>query len=630
MKEEKRSQIEEQLVAQAATFLQVEDSSSKVIGKMPLPLDSLEDSYTHTDSETYSFESMLRLHLYRLVGGHTQTEVVTRLENWPFLKQRLGFDTVPTQATLSYTERKRFSRDLRSLLGKVADDIKQAAHAESKYITDVTTENINASPDEVEDSETPLHHYVDDHAPDLISDALNAISPAFDTGRRHNRVHEDRTVWEHQILMSLTSRGATQAAYRTFNKFRGNALHHDTHVRAVKKLGKPPSYQYTFDDFVAGKRLIPRWRHIADTIQPQFTAAVDNMLDMIRGSDVFTEPVVAAIDTIRVPVSVTPFKGEDDVEPDDTRVVVDSKTGETRVPKDDYSEMINGREGKPWAYEYATLTIVGRNDPIILAVEPIRHSSNWEGESGETVSWAETVDRLMMQATELVDIHLVMADREFDRHGVLHVLDQYHDVDYLMPKRKDSKALKQEVDVVQYDPLLKSRVRPADLHLRDETPYIDTDRDDTVGEDNYSHDVNFMYVPAKSETEDWIHEEWRDVKYTVFVTNRDDVPAVDAPGLVDRYSSRWDIEIEYKMIKPLLPSIASKDYRMRYFSFVFTCLLYNLWRLTDHSLKVLASEAYDDYGRFPFDERLDPVISMPDFLVSSLVVMFLDKDPPPD
>jgi len=183
MKEEKKSQIKEQLVAQATTFLQVEDSSSKVIGKMPLPLDSLEDLYVHTDSETYSFESMLRLHLYRLVGGHNQTEVITRLENWPFLKERLGFDTVPTQATLSYTERKRFSLDLRSLLGKVADDIKQAARAESKYITDITTENIDASPDEVEDSEIPLHHYVDDHAPDLISDALNAISPAFDTGR---------------------------------------------------------------------------------------------------------------------------------------------------------------------------------------------------------------------------------------------------------------------------------------------------------------------------------------------------------------------------------------------------------------------------------------------------------------
>lgn len=68
--------------------------------------------------------------------------------------------------------------------------------------------------------------------------------------------------------------------------------------------------------------------------------------------------------------------------------------------------------------------------------EPVRHSSTWEGDSGETVSWAETVDRLMDQATDIVDIDLVMADREFDQHEVYHVLDQYHDVDYLILKKQ--------------------------------------------------------------------------------------------------------------------------------------------------------------------------------------------------
>lgn len=96
------------------------------------------------------------------------------------------------------------------------------------------------------------------------------------------------------------------------------------------------------------------------------------------------------------------------------------------------------------------LRIVGQNDPIILAVCPVRHNSMFEGESGASVSWAETVDRVMAQATELVDIHLVMSDREFDQHGACHVLDQYYDVDYLVPRKKDSKDLKEEVDVVKY------------------------------------------------------------------------------------------------------------------------------------------------------------------------------------
>jgi hypothetical protein len=80
----------------------------------------------------------------------------------------------------------------------------------------------------------------------------------------------------------------------------------------------------------------------------------------------------------------------------------------------------------------------------------------------------------------------------------------------------------------------------------------------------------------------------------------------------------------------MMPSIASTDYRMRFFSFVFSCLLYNLWRVVDHELKDLATEALDDYGRGAHDERLDPVLTRTDFLASSIVVMFRRGWDPPD
>ncbi|WP_135306040.1 hypothetical protein [Haloarcula amylovorans] len=41
------------------------------------------------------------------------------------------------------------------------------------------------------------------------------------------------------------------------------------------------------------------------------------------------------------------------------------------------------------------------------------------------------------------------------------------------------------------------------------------------------------------------------------------------------------------MIKPLLPSIRSTDYRMQFCTFECSLLLYNLWRIVDHSLKTL-------------------------------------------
>jgi hypothetical protein len=57
-------------------------------------------------------------------------------------------------------------------------------------------------------------------------------------------------------------------------------------------------------------------------------------------------------------------------------------------------------------------------------------------------------------------------------------------------------------------------------------------------------------------------------------------------GLYNRYSRRWVIENEYKQIKQFLPTMASTDYRVHAFNFVFSCLLYNVWRLINHLLKL--------------------------------------------
>lgn len=620
--------IKKNMVGQAATLFDVHDSVPRVIGNLNFPLGELQDEYDIVMAQSFDFESMVRVFLFRQVAGLSQNEVTDRIAKWEFLQIRFGLDRAPTQPALSYTERNRFSLGLRTLLKDISEDIREAAFEHGLRSQYLRRPKAGPDPVEIQESSTPLHHYVDEHAPGVITSALNDVCPALDTGRAHNVVHKDRSVWEHQILMSLQDRSGTRASYRTFNKFRRNALHNDTHVRAVKKLGTPSSYQYTFDDFNNGKKPIPDWRRVADTIQPQFSAAVEKQLELIRSADDFTEPTVAAIDVTGCPVHVTPWKGEEDVEPDDERIVVNSKTGHTRVPKDEYPEMVNGtKEDGVYEYQYATLTIVGRNTPLVVAVEPIRHHSKWEGEDGRSVSWAEVVDRLMEQATELVDIHLVMADKTFDQPGVCHVLDQRHDVTYLIPKKSNSQHLRSQAAEVREDPAVNARVeQDASLHLRNDTPYIDVDGDPDLGEDNYSHDATFMHVPAHRD--DWIVRNEDDTGYAIFVTNRDNVSPLDAEGLVNRYSKRWDIEMEYRMILPLMPSIASKDYRMRFFAFTFSCLLYNLWRIVDHSLKVLASEKFDHYGRGPHEDRLDTVIPLADLLASSIICLFSGLDPP--
>jgi len=620
-------------VTQAEALFDVHDNVSRVISDLDVPIDDFHDEYgVWGDGDSvFDFESMFRLFLYKEVAGFSQKEVAERVEQWPYLQSRFELDSPPTQQALSHTKRRRFSRPLRQFIQDVAAGIRDVAHEAGISSTELAEGDTNPDPSEVRESRQPLHHYVDNHAPGVIESLLDTVVPAFDTGRAANTKHDDRTVWEHQTLMSLMDTAGTRAAYRSFNKFRSDALHHDTHTRAVKKLGTPSDYQYTFTDYStteSNRTPVPDWRSIATTVQQQFSDAVEGMLETVKGSETFTEPVVAAIDVTNVPYHVSPWKGDDDIQPDDERVWVN---GRPRVPKPEYPEMVNGgKEDSVYEFQYATLTIVGRNAPLVLAIEPVRHNSNWEGDDGDTSTWAEVVDRLLEQARELVDIQLVMADRAFDSHGVFHVLDQKHDVNYLIPKKTDSKRLRADAEKVREDSELKSLVeQDASLYVQDDVAYVDVESDERLRENGYSHDVTFMHVPA--DRKKWDTSPEREIPYALFVTNRsDEISPMDALGFTNRYSDRWDIEIEYKMITPLVPSIASRDYRMRFFSFVFSCLLYNMWRVTDHSLKVLISEADEHYGRGKHEKRLDTVLPLSDYLASSIVLLFGRGFDPPD
>ena len=91
--------------------------------------------------------------------------------------------------------------------------------------------------------------------------------------------------------------------------------------------------------------------------------------------------------------------------------------------------------------------------------------------------------------------------------------------------------------------------------------------------------MQFLYVPStKSDGT------------AVFATNLR-VSAEEAEAVCRRYSSRWQIENEYKSIKNnFLSKTSSKDYRVRLFYFVFAVLLHNIWRLTDFLLKAAVGE----------------------------------------
>lgn len=304
-----------------------------------------------------------------------------------------------------------------------------------------------------------------------------------------------------QSFMSLVRCGTAQGAHR-FARFsnRERTHHGDTHLRAVK--------QFTPENLLEG-----------------FDSATGRVLSAIESEASFRRPVTVAID-----ITTIPYYGRTAEMP----MVSGTKSGEGR------------------AFKFATLSVVGQNIPLVLAVEPVRESSSWDKNPPNQIH--RVVRRLLLRAREHVPIETVLCDREFDSMRVFQTLSNL-DVNYLIPKRITSS----EREVIE-------QMEEDDQEVAVETASVHVEAG--------SHPMRFLYIPSTSGE-----------GTTVFTTNLRVGPD-EAETFCRRYSRRWQIENEYKSIKgEFLAKTSSKDYRVRLFYFVFAVLLYNIWRLTDFLLK---------------------------------------------
>lgn len=75
-------------------------------------------------------------------------------------------------------------------------------------------------------------------------------------------------------------------------------------------------------------------------------------------------------------------------------------------------------------------------------------------------------------------------------------------------------------------------------------------------------------------------------QYAVFMTN-------GLSGAVTEYRHRWEIESGYKNIKRFMAATTSKNFVLRFFYFVFACLLYSIWRAVDLLVQVDLTSEYE-------------------------------------
>ncbi|RRJ34016.1 transposase [Halocatena pleomorpha] len=299
---------------------------------------------------------------------------------------RLGFDptkfgpynTAPTRQTLT----KLWDHDL-------SDDAKRALLSLSERLVDAAYENDDAldlrPPRHVDETKSDLRErhvgeFSDEQIRRHVRHARNTILGAFDSGRAANTTYPDSRFDELQALMALGGCGTPQGQSRMENFFGdGYTPHGDTHLRTVKNYSKKQ-------------------------IQAGFEQSIENLLDTVNHLQILQPPVTVAID-----ITTWPYYAEDE------------------LPR----EVSGTDDSGERAYKFATLSLVGKSMPIVLAVEPVIESSAWDENLPH--QYHRTVRRLIRRAQAFVAIDLVLADRGFESLQVYQTLNNLG-VTYLFPK----------------------------------------------------------------------------------------------------------------------------------------------------------------------------------------------------
>ncbi|WP_096396404.1 transposase [Halorubrum trapanicum] len=464
-------------------------------------IDAIEDGYPAWHPAPLSFRAMVLAFIFMEITGVSYAAFTRRLTRQPEVATLLGFSRVPDESAFSRAWRNRFD-------DAVHEYVQTAAHFVVKEVHDfdISAPEVRPKAEIVDDTQEDADSAEDESfsQDEIVQTTRLARDHAFDhfeSDRAANASYEDTRFFELQTYMGMVSCGTAQGAAR-FQYRRGAEYgpHGDTHLRAVK--------QFEPQELVDG-----------------FNELTDRLLSVIASEASFRRPVTAAID-----ITTVPYYGDVEEMP----MVSGTKDGEGR------------------AFKFATLSIIGRNIPLVLAVEPVCESSAWDENPPNQIH--RVVRRLVQRAKEHVPIETVLCDREFDSMRVLQTLSNLN-VNYLIPKRITSS----ERDVIEQmdEDDQEVAVESASVHVE-------------AG----SHPMRFLYVPSTSGE-----------GTTVFATNLRVGPD-EAETFCRRYSRRWQIENEYKSIKnDFLAKTSSKDYRVRLFYFVFAVLLYNIWRLTDSLLK---------------------------------------------
>jgi IS4 transposase len=398
---------------------------------------------------------------------------------------------------------------------------------------------------DTDDEETDLNDQtVLNRTEDITEQVSRTVYPAFSLDRGEGCEIHEHAYWDLQTYLGLRDNLAVNEGARSF-------VHESSRERTP--------FGHAHRDHIRDLSV--------ERIREMYQEAVSRLLDQATETEQFHRMGTVAIDT----TEADPFTGD--------------RTGHE-------DEIIGTKEGNDeYAYQWATVQLVGNAIPLVLDARPVRKGDNRK----------EIVEDLLDTAGEHVYIDKVLMDREFDSQHVLEAVAE-RGLRYLVPKRMQTSEKAQARRLLRRneDRYVTSRK----LHLGNDewhqTTLIysrkeDSEHTDTVGQkfsqptcvENRSCDG--ISARAANQSSRTSVRQYDHRQYAVFMTN-------DHLNSIFEYSGRWDIESGYKSIKRFMAATPSKDFVLRFFYFAFACLLYSIWRTVDLLVQV---ELTGEYERAP-------------------------------
>jgi putative transposase len=212
---------------------------------------------------------------------------------------------------------------------------------------------------------------------------------------------------------------------------------------------------------------------------------------------------------------------------------------------------VNGCNG---CFIFITVSIVIGEKRFILGVLPVPLGWNQ----------AEYAEKLITLARKYVAIEACLFDRGFDSYELIARLKKLK-VGYQILWKKDKKKetwLTKELKNMKPGQM-KEHVKEDGYFHKNKTKYYVRTRFIIIKQYTYKED---------SEPYDWI-----------FATNR---KLKSQMWYIRGYKCRWGIETTYRVTDEVRLRTTTLDEVKRYFLFVFSCLLYNLWKFANLLLRV--------------------------------------------